>query len=611
MQNKNKLYIGFSIIASLLVLSCFPVTLVKADIEYYFPDDEGDDTWEEKSLEALGLDPDIIEDMYDYILDNQYYIQSILISREGYIIHDEYLENFVRRPVREYGWYPGLLFGVEEVRGDRHAMWSVTKSVTSLLTSIAIERGNLTSVNERFFDIFPDRWSTDLTNATEKLDITIEDILTMTTGLNWSEGDDALSAWPESGYSISYIINKSLVTEPGMNFTYNTGNTELLAAVLQNVTNTKLSDFAQQYLFDPIGVDPDDLEWDEDPWEWATPSLPNITHGGFGIYTTPRVMARIGELCLNNGTWNGTQVVSSEWIYNMTQEHATPVGLGEEAMYGYLWWLRPEYYSAVGLFGQQISIIPELNMVVAITSDTIDLSAPDLGATPNCTNEIIYKYIIPAAKADNLSVSDPIENSAYSTNAPDYQIYAEKEYRNATWYTIDGGSKTIFSDFSGTINQTIWDGLSMGNHTISFNANNSEGVIETVTRQVIKDTDDPIVVLSFAENSYGQSAPNFTVSVTDDLPVQTWYTIDNGVTNTTFTGTNRAINQTQWDNLSEGNVTVIVYARDSAGNIGSDEVTIKKSIPDEAIPGYPLLFILGFGAIITILIIRKFKFRMK
>ena len=591
---------GILVIIGIIIISFFPQKVVLANEDYYFAED--DDSWIVKTLEARGLDSGIIEEMYDYIFGDGQNIQSILISRDGYIIHDEYLFGYERTGDNVYySPYDDVI--LDQIHENKHHIWSMTKSVTSLLVGIAIERGDLNNVSQKLFDIFPDKWKTSYINETKK-NITIEDLLTMRSGLDWNESVDAFAIWPAKGYSLDYILNKTLIHEPGTIFEYSTGNTELLASILQNKTGIKLADYAQQYLFDPIGIDENATEWIDDTWEWGSGSLTTISHGGFGIFATPRALARIGELCLNNGNWNGTQVVSADWIQNATTMHSIPIGVGEGSEYGYLFWLRDDYYSAAGALGQLIAIITELNIVVVLTSELLDLAS-------TAPNYIIENYIIPAALAENLTIAKPLNNAGYGAIAPDFQIYPEKPYRNATWYSLNSGTNTIFTEFSGTVSQTQWDGLSTGNYSLSFYANNSVGELISKTINVIKDVDDPIITVNFTGETFGKIAPNFVVSITEDFLTDTWYTLDNGTTKTTFTGLTGTIDQDQWDKVPIGDVTIIFYARDIVGNIGYQQIPLEKVKPSELIPGYNLLLFLGTFSISLILIGRKLKIGSK
>lgn len=595
-KKRNLIKIGNLVIIAIITISFLPQKIVLADEEYYFAED--DNSWIVETLEARGLDSGTIEEMYNYIFGDGQYIQSILISRDGYIIHDEYLY-LCQRTGDSFYYNPADDFILDQIHESRHHIWSMTKSVTSLLVGIAIERGDLNNVSQKFFDIFPDKWKPSYLNETKK-NISIEDLLTMRSGLNWSEVVDAFEIWPETGYSLDYILNKSLVHEPGTTFEYSTGNTELLAAILQNKTGVKLADYAQQYLFEPIGIDENDMEWIEDTWEWGSGSLTTISHGGFGIFATPRALARIGELCLNNGNWNGTQVVSAEWIQNATTTHSIPIGVGEGSEYGYLFWLHEDYYSAVGALGQLIAIIPELDIVVVLTSELLNLASD----TPNY---LIENYIIPAALAENLTIAKPVNNAGYGATAPDFQIYPEKPYRNATWYLLNSGINTSFTGFSGTINQTQWSVLSTGNYSLTFYANNSAGEMISKSLYIIKDVDDPVITVNFTGDTFGKVAPNFTVSIIEEYLNDTWYILDGGTTKMTFTGLTGTIDQDQWVLVTTGDVGIIFYARDIAGNIGYQQITLKKVIPSEVIPGYNLFLFLGTFSISLILIGRKLK----
>ncbi len=595
-KKRNLIKIGNLVIIAIITISFLPQKIVLADEEYYFAED--DNSWIVETLEARGLDSGTIEEMYNYIFGDGQYIQSILISRDGYIIHDEYLY-LCQRTGDNFYYNPADDFILDQIHESRHHIWSMTKSVTSLLVGIAIERGDLNNVSQKFFDIFPDKWKPSYLNETKK-NISIEDLLTMRSGLNWSEVVDAFEIWPETGYSLDYILNKSLVHEPSTTFEYSTGNTELLAAILQNKTGVKLADYAQQYLFEPIGIDENDMEWIEDTWEWGSGSLTTISHGGFGIFATPRALARIGELCLNNGNWNGTQVVSAEWIQNATTTHSIPIGVGEGSEYGYLFWLHEDYYSAVGALGQLIAIIPELDIVVVLTSELLNLASD----TPNY---LIENYIIPAALAENLTIAKPVNNAGYGATAPDFQIYPEKPYRNATWYLLNSGINTSFTGFSGTINQTQWSVLSTGNYSLTFYANNSAGEMISKSLYIIKDVDDPVITVNFTGDTFGKVAPNFTVSIIEEYLNDTWYILDGGTTKMTFTGLTGTIDQDQWVLVTTGDVGIIFYARDIAGNIGYQQITLKKVIPSEVIPGYNLFLFLGTFSISLILIGRKLK----
>ncbi|MFX1276668.1 MAG: serine hydrolase domain-containing protein [Promethearchaeota archaeon] len=389
MSRKSKLVIlGISVFSIVLIaLFSYPVVANPVFKYNYFPSDD----WETTTPEAQRMNSTVLEEMYEYISDNSVNFQSMLIIRNGYIIEETYLFNGSRVPGNVYV-APFDDYVLDQIRYDRlHHIWSATKSITSLLVGIAIEMGFIESVDQTFFEIFPDKWNPIYGNESKK-DITIEHLLTQTSGFNWTELEDAFYIWPALGYSLDYILTKPLVAEPGSVFNYNTGNQELLAAILQRTTGMKLSEFARQYLFEPIGIEDNDWEWDESPWPWGSVDLANITHGGFGIYMTPRAMARIGLLCLNEGQWGCKHVIPEDWIETSIEPHVTEGIFDPTKDYGYLWWLSSNYYAASGFAGQRIIVIPEHDIIVVITAEILDVITPVFDIT---INNYIIEAVLP------------------------------------------------------------------------------------------------------------------------------------------------------------------------------------------------------------------------
>lgn len=324
----------------------------------YFPENE----WLSTTPEEQGIDSNVLSQLYNYIEDYGLSVESVLITRNGYIIDENYLYNY---QIYEEDQYPPYI--TPNIRYRRlHVLYSCTKSIVSLLIGIAIDKGFIDNINETFFSIFPDKWKPSYSDEGKK-NITIKNLLTQTSGLQWDEATDAFSGWGTAGYTIDYVLNKPLVAEPGTFFEYSSGNVQLLSAIIQNKTGMKTSEFANQYLFDPIGININEWEWDETDWEWGVGSLANISYGGFGIFMIPRAMARIGLLCLNRGNWNGTQLLSENWIAEASISYITSDFPGSPG-YGYLFWIEPDYYSAIGFMGQKIIIIPDLNIVAVFTA---------------------------------------------------------------------------------------------------------------------------------------------------------------------------------------------------------------------------------------------------
>jgi len=382
-RNLKVAIIGMSFIGIIFAI-CFSNFTVAQNPAGIFPIPD----WTVSTPEKQNMNSSCIEEMYDFIQDNESDFQSILIIRNGYIVEEAYLFQFIRYSSAGYV-APFDDYILDQIHDGKHAIWSCTKSVTSLLIGIAIDKGFIESVDQTLFEIFPDKWKPSYGNETKKT-ISIEHLLTMTSGLEWDELTDGFELWPNDSYTLDYVLNKPLVHKPGTNFTYSTGAIQLLSSIIQNRTGMKTSEFARQYLFEPIGIQGSDWEWAEATWQWGSGALANISHGGFGIYMTPRAMGRIGLLALNNGTWEDTQVIPKEWIEISTLSHVTEGLFAPGTEYGYLWWLSPEYYSASGLFGQRIHIIPEHDIIVVFTHEaTSDVLMPEI-------DYIVTNYIIGA-----------------------------------------------------------------------------------------------------------------------------------------------------------------------------------------------------------------------
>ena len=375
----KSIIVGISCIG-IIFAACFSYGVIAKTEDNYWPADE----WTTTTPEAQGMNSKLIDKMYDFIEEYRLNIQSVLILRNGYIVNEKYLFNSV--PIEEQKF---ITSSTEQIRknGTLHAIWSCTKSVISLLIDIAIEKGYISSVNETFFGVFPDKWKSGYGDEMKK-NITIEHLLTMRSGLQWDEATDGFNNWWLANYTLDYVLKKPLVANPGTYFEYTSGGVHLLSAIIQNKTGIKTSEFAKQNLFTPIGIKDDNWEWDENDWEWGSGPLENITFGGWGIYMNPRAMGRIGLLCLNKGNWNGAQVVSENWINTATKNY---VGTPE---YGYLFWLKnEEYYYAAGWLGQRISVIPEYNIVMVLFSEEYEV---DVGM-----DQMINDFIIKAVTSSS------------------------------------------------------------------------------------------------------------------------------------------------------------------------------------------------------------------
>ncbi len=208
-----------------------------------------------------------------------------------------------------------------------------------------------------------------------------------------------------------------------------------------------------------------------------------------------------------------------------------------------------------------------------------------------------------------IAINNPQNSDVIGATAPNFDISIDELNLDKTWYSLNGGSNITFTLLTGTINQALWDALFEGNVIIRFYANDTLGRIGFVEVTVRKDVTAPTInIISPTLNElFGTSAPSFNVEIYDTNLDSMWYTLNNGLTNTTFT-TNGTISQSAWDVLPNGNVIIRFYANDTLERIGFQEVTVVKMISQSnppGIPGYNILLLLGIVSTIAVIIIKK------
>ena len=344
------------------------------------------DGWLTTSPAEVGLDAGKLAQAVARIRAGTYEnVHSLLIVKDGKLVFEEYF--------RGYTWG----YAEDEYRGELvdfdqdtlHNLASVTKSFTSALVGITIDRGFIGGVEDKLFTFFPEYAHL---KDSRKDDITLEHLLTMTSGLSWNEmelpysnrGNDLIQLFYMSD-PVEYILAKPVVAEPGTAWYYNGGNTNLLGEVIRQATGQRMDAFAEQHLFAPLGIV--DYEWDF--------INPDMIHASGNLRLRPRDMAKFGYLYLNGGVWNGEQIVSGAWVEASTRAHAVPRWADG---YGYQWWLRTyqsgaaavDAYYAAGWGGQEIIIFPNPGMVVVFTGGNYVDEFP--------VDEIVTRYILPAVK---------------------------------------------------------------------------------------------------------------------------------------------------------------------------------------------------------------------
>ncbi len=312
---------------------------------YQIPEQKEDD-WEISSLSEAGMDVSAIEEIAENIINDRYKgIHSLLIVRNGLLIFEEYFKG-----------YGG---------DDLQHIFSITKSVSSSLIGIAIDKGFLQGVDDSLLAFFPQYKIADPV----KQKLQLEHILTLTTGFEWDEKTYPYTDPQNSEYQMvqsndwmEFVLQRPLSHHPGEIYNYNTGSVHLLSSVFKESTGLYANEFAEQYLFEPLGITY--YFWNTDNRGFP---CTGATHGGLKMKA--RDLAKYGYLFLNEGMWKDIQVISTYWI----EESVIPrVAIDQTEQLGYLWRIgdydikgnKVTYYLSVGFGGQTLIVFPDLDLMI-------------------------------------------------------------------------------------------------------------------------------------------------------------------------------------------------------------------------------------------------------
>lgn len=326
---------------------------------YYFPEAEKQNIDVEQLAQAF-VNVSQIEDL-----------QGLAVARNNVIVAEKYFNNA--------GPEPDL---------NLHVM-SVTKSITATLVGIAIEKGYLGSVDQTVSDFLPDE--SEMMNPALG-QVTIRNLLTMTCGHDWHEigTPSEFMDFVNAPNQVNYIFQKPIINTPGTVFNYSDGGAHLVSVILSKATGMSTSEFANTYLFNPMGIG--DKTWFTDKQGYS--------YGGVRLCIGNHDMIEIGFLYLDNGYYNDQQIVSSAWIDTVTSfKISTNNIIPFLSDYGYFWWLGSAYdhdfFCANGYGGQFIFVMRDLNLVV---SSRTDYRVSESKAGENWYNvlNIIVNQILPA-----------------------------------------------------------------------------------------------------------------------------------------------------------------------------------------------------------------------
>jgi CubicO group peptidase (beta-lactamase class C family) len=383
-------------IVSVLACCCFVLSAPIAAPAFAQTQPSRADDWPIGTPESVGLFPDLLKRLDQAIAGGEFtHITSVLISRHGTLAYERYYEGFTADSL--------------------HDTRSATKTITGMLVGLAIDRGYLPSVRTPVLDYF--REMLPLANPDPRKEkVTIEDLLTMSSLLECDDDNQFSRGNEERMYLIEdyfrFFLDLPIRGFPawspkpadapyGRSFSYCTAGVVLLGGVLERATKMKVDEFAERYLFNPLGIR--EVQWQMTPMGMA------MTGGGLRLRS--RDFLRLAQFYNNRGAWKGHRILSEDWVAASTSPHAQA---RENVDYGYLWWIQDfgpgdgdadapvaaakvkkhrAFYMA-GNGGSKVAVFPDLDMAVVLTGTMYGS-----GKAHQQTERILNDFIVPAAGA--------------------------------------------------------------------------------------------------------------------------------------------------------------------------------------------------------------------
>jgi CubicO group peptidase (beta-lactamase class C family) len=326
--------------------------------------------WRTAAPSQQGMDPQVLDDLDTQLSERYPQVRSFLVVRHGYLVYEHYWHGFDA--------------------ADGQELHSITKSIISALVGIALAEHKLKSLDQTIGELLAAHLPKHADPRVRA--ITVRQLLTMTGGLPGDDqptgGDVRLSRRLfQSRDWVEHILGRPLATTPGSSFAYSNASSHLLSAIVADATGQSTLAYARAKLFGPLGIHSDNVfqpragkpptpaqlrAYQQAAVAW--PRDPQGYHFGFGETKLPaRDLAKFGWLYLNGGRWNGSQVVPADYVRASTQPHTELPRLGPGGGYGYQWWTRRvgqhASFVAAGIWGQRILVLPDLDLVVVITTD--------------------------------------------------------------------------------------------------------------------------------------------------------------------------------------------------------------------------------------------------
>jgi CubicO group peptidase (beta-lactamase class C family) len=265
---------------------------------------------------------------------------AFLVVKEDQIIHEQYWDGY----------------GADSYTNS----FSMAKTFVSMLVGVALQEGKIQSLDQPVGDFIPEY------KVGKRASITIRHLLTMSSGIDFDENYASPLAYPAAAYYGSDLneltMSYDVAENPGKTFRYLSGNTELLAFVLEKATGMKLSQYMSEKIWKPVGA--------EKPAYWSLDNDNGVEKAYCCFNSNARDFARLGKLYLDTGQWNGQQVIPADYVLKSVEVADLQDPEGKQIdNYGFSWWLLPDYkghriFYARGILGQYIICIPDQKMVV-------------------------------------------------------------------------------------------------------------------------------------------------------------------------------------------------------------------------------------------------------
>ena len=322
---------------------------------------EKDEGFTLASMADVGIDSSIINKIDTAIANGTYpNIHSLLVVRNNKLVYEKYWQG------KDQRWGDDLGIRMQS-KDSLHDIRSISKSIVSACIGIAIEQGKIKSVDQKVFDFFPEypKLDTGLISS-----LTIGHLLSMSSGLVWNEDipydnpENSEIRMTNSPNQVEYVLSQPMEAPPGKIWKYNGGTTQLLAAIIEKTTGKKVDQFANEYLFQPLGIT---------QFEWIKYPGTDLPAAASGLRLRARDLLKFGLMYNQNGVWQGKKIIDPKWVEESFQPHVQrPLG----GSYGYQFWLwrdtinsKPtNLVACVGNGDQRILFDKSNNLLVVTTA---------------------------------------------------------------------------------------------------------------------------------------------------------------------------------------------------------------------------------------------------